>query len=108
MPYGSRAEYTEPRDELKQMKRKTRESGNFPKVGRSSLETTQKELEKIQQEKELNAIQQRRVALDNRMTYELDMERQMADLRRARMPGLRGQGARTKGSSNVAEEVLTG
>ena len=63
----------------------------------------QKQLEKIQQGKELNAIQQRRVALDNRMTYELDMERQMADLRRARMPGLR-----VKGSSNAAEEVLTG
>ena len=107
MPYGSRAEYTEPRDELKQMKRKTRESGNFPKVGRSSVETMQKQLEKIQQGKELNAIQQRRVALDNRMTYELDLERQLADLRRARMPGLRGQGARMRVSSHVAEEVLT-
>ena len=85
MPYGWRAEYTEPRDELKQMKRKTRESGNFPKVGRSSVETMQKQLEKIQQGKELNAIQQRRVALDNRMTYELDLERQMGDLRRARI-----------------------
>ena len=94
MPYGSRAEHTEPRDELKQMKRKTRESGNLPKVGRSSVETMQKQLEKIQQGEELNAIQQRRVALDNRMTYELDMERQMSDLRRARMPGLGGQGAR--------------
>ena len=108
MPYGSSAEYTEPRDELKQMKRKTRESGNFPRVGRSSLGTMQKQLEKIQQGKELNAIQQRRVALDNQMTYELDMDRQMSDLRRARMPGLRRQGARTKGSSNVAEEVSTG
>ena len=68
----------------------------------------QKQLERIQQGKELNEIQQRRVMLDNRMTYELDVERQMADLRRATMPGLRGQGARMKGSSNVAEEVLTG
>ena len=108
MPYGSRAEYTEPRDELKQMKRKTRESGIFPRIGRSSVETMQKQLERIRQGNELNAIQQRRVMLDNRMTYELDMERQMADLRRARMPGLRGQGARVKGSPNVVEEVLTG
>ena len=63
MRYGSRAEYAEPQDELKQMKRKTRESGNFPKVGRSSVETMQKQLEKIQLGKELNAIQQRRAAL---------------------------------------------
>ena len=56
------------RDELKQMNGKKRKSGNFPKNGRSSLETMQKQLERIQQGKELNAIQQRRVALDNRMT----------------------------------------
>ena len=68
----------------------------------------QKQIEAINKGKELNAIQQRRVALDNRMTYEIDMERQMAEMRRARTPGLRGAGARMIGSSNVAEEVLTG
>ncbi len=52
MPYGSRAEYAEPRDELKQMKRKTRESGRFPKVGRSSVETMQKQIEAINKGKD--------------------------------------------------------
>ena len=68
----------------------------------------QKQIEKTERGKQINAIQQRRVSLDNWMTYEIDMERQMAEMRRARTPGLRGAGARMTGSSNVAEEVLTG
>ena len=108
MPFGSRAEYAETQDNLKQMKRQSKESGRFPDVGRSSVETMQKQIEKIEHGKQISAIQQRRVALDNRMTYEINMERQMAKMRRARTPGLRGAGARMTGSSNVAEKVLTG
>jgi hypothetical protein len=103
--YGSVAPYAEPRDDLKQMKTKARSQGHFPQAGASSEAYLHKKLEQINKGKEISAVQQRRVALDNRLTYELDTERQMADLRRARMPGFRGLGARMMGADRAATQI---
>ena len=99
-PYGSTAVYAEPRDGLKAMKRKARSHGHFPKVGASSQEQLYKQ--QIQKGKEVNAVQKKRIALDERMNYELETGRMMSQLRQARMPGFRGEGARMMGADRAA------
>ena len=103
--YGAIAPYADPRDSLKQMKKKARLQGHFPKAGPSSEDFLYKKLQQINKGKEVNAVQQRRNALDNRLNYELETERMMADLRRARMPGFRGLGARMMGADRVAAQI---
>jgi hypothetical protein len=56
--------------------------------------------------KEVTQVQQRRIMLDNRLNYELETERMMADMRRARMPAFRGEGARMMGVDRVAEQII--
>jgi hypothetical protein len=87
------------------MKRKARLQGHFPQAGPSSEDYLYKKLQQINKGKEISAVQQRRVALDNRLTYELETERQMADLRRARMPAFRGEGARMMGADRAAAQI---
>ena len=104
--YGSRAVYAEPKDGLKTMKKKAKTQGHFPEVGKSSEEFLYKKLQQINRGKEVTAVQQRRVALDNRLNYELETERAMMDLRQNRMPGFRGLGSQMRGATNAAAQVL--
>ena len=104
--YGSRAVYAEPKDDLKTMKKKAKTQGHFPELGKSSEEFLHKKLQQIARRKEVSAVQQKRVALDNRLNYELETERAMMELRQNRMPGFRGLGSQTMGANNAAEQVL--
>jgi hypothetical protein len=88
------------------MKKKARLQGNFPQAGPSSEEFLYKKFQQIGKAKEVSQVQQRRVALDNRLNYELETERMMADMRRARMPAFRGEGARMMGVDRVAEQII--
>ena len=65
--YGSRALYAEPRDDLGQMKQKAKRQGHFPRVARSSVEVLHDQLKQIQTGTELNVVQQRRKAMDDRL-----------------------------------------
>ena len=102
--YGSRAVYAEPRDDLRQMKQKAKGQGHFPQVARSSEELMYEHLKQIQKGKELNMIQQRRKAMDDRLNYELETERLMQDMRQGRAPGFRGLGGRMAGVAHAAQQ----
>ena len=102
--YGSRAVYAEPRDDLRQMKRKAKGQGHFPQVARSSEELLHEQLKQIQRGKELNVVQQRRKAMDDRLNYELETERLMQDMRQGRAPGFRGLGGRMAGVAQAAQQ----
>ena len=104
--YGSTAVYAEPRDDLRSMKRKARAQGHFPKTGSSSQEVMHKHLAQIQKGKELNAVQQRRTALDARMSHEMETDRLMSELRATRSPAFRGLGAKMVGAERVAGQVF--
>ena len=104
--YGSRAVYAEPRDDLKKMKTKAKSQGVFPEVGKSSEEFLHKKLQQIARGKEVSAVQQKRVALDDRLNYELETERAMMDLRQNWMPGFRGLGSQMLGANKVASQLL--
>ena len=102
--YGSRAMYAEPRDDLGEMKQKAKKHGHFPKVAQSSVEVLHDQLRKIQKGKELNVVQQRRKAMDDRLNYELETERLMQDMRQGRAPGFRGLGGRMAGAAHAAQQ----
>ncbi len=102
--YGSRAVYAEPRDDLGEMKQKAKRQGHFPKVARSSEELLHEQLKQIQRGKELNVVQQRRKAMDDRLNYELETERLMQDMRQGRAPGFRGLGGRMAGVAQAAQQ----
>ena len=104
--YGSRAVYAEPKDDLKAMKKKAKTQGHFPEVNISSEDFLHKKLQQIARGKEVSALQQKRVALDNRLNYELETERAMMDMRQNRMPGFRGLGSQMMGATNAAAQVL--
>ena len=102
--YGSRAVYAEPRDDLWQMKQKAKGQGHFPQVARSSEELMYEHLKQIQKGKELNVVQQRSKAMDDRLNYELETERLMQDMRQGRAPGFRGLGGRMAGVAQAAQQ----
>ena len=102
--YGSRAVYAEPRDDLRQMKQKAKGQGHFPQVAWSSEELLHEQLKQIQRGKELNVVQQRRKAMDDRLNYELETERLMQDMRQGRAPGFRGLGGRMAGVAQAAQQ----
>ena len=102
--YGSRAVYAEPRDDLRQMKQKAKGQGHFPQVARSSEELLHEQLKQIQRGKELNVVQQRRKAMDDRLNYELETERLMQDMRQGRAPGFRGLGGRISWVAQAAQQ----
>ena len=104
--YGSRAIYAEPKDDLKTMKTKAKTQGHFPEVNKSSEEFLHKKLQQIAKGKEVSALQQKRVALDDRLNYELETDRAMMDMRQNRMPGFRGLGSQMMGATNAAAQVL--
>ena len=102
--YGSRAVYAEPWDDLGQMKQNAKRRGHLPRVAQSSVEVLHDQLRKIQKGKELNVFQQRREALDDRLSYELETERAMQDMRHRRAPGFRGLGGRMAGATQAAQQ----
>ena len=104
--YGSRAVYAEPKDDLKTMKKKAKTQGHFPEVNKNSEEFLHKKLQQIAKGKEVSALQQKRVALDDRLNYELETDRAMMDMRQNRMPGFRGLGSQMMGANNTAAQVL--
>ena len=104
--YGSRAVYAETRDGLPEMKQKARSQGHLPKVGQSSEAFLYKKLQQIQRGKEISGTQARRRQLDDRLSYELQTERAMQDMRQNRMPGFRGLGAQMAGADQAAQQVL--
>ena len=104
--YGSRAIYAEPKDDLKTMKKKAKAQGHFPEVNKSSEEFLHKKLQQIARGKEASALQQKRVALDDRLNYELETDRAMMDMRQNRMPGFRDLGSQMMGANNAAAQVL--
>ena len=104
--YGSRAVYAEPKDDLKTVKKKEKTQGHFPEVNKSSEEFLHKKLQQIAKGKEVSALQQKRVALDDRLNYELETDRAMMDMRQNRMPGFRGLGSQMMGATNAAAQVL--
>ena len=104
--YGSGAVYAEPRDDLRQMKQKGKGQGHFPRVARSSEELLHEQLKQIQRGKELNVVQQRRKAMDDRLNYELETERLMQDMRQGRAPGFRGLGGRMAGAAQAAQQFV--
>ena len=88
------------------MKKKATTQGHFPEVNKSSEEFLHKKLQQIAKGKEVNALQQKRVALDDRLNYELETDRAMMDMRQNRMPGFRGLGSQMMGATNAAAQVL--
>ena len=104
--YGSRAVYAEPKDDVKTMKKKAKAQGHFPEVNKSSEEFLHKKLQQIAKGKEVSALQQKRVALDDRLNYELETDRAMMDMRQNRMPGFRGLASKMMGATNAAAQVL--
>ena len=102
--YGSRAVYAEPRDDLGEMKQKARRQGHFPTVAQSSVEVLHDQLRKIPKGKELNVVQQRRKAMDDRLNDELETERLIQDMRQGRAPGFRGLGGRMAGAAQAVQQ----
>ena len=106
---GASAPYAEPREGLETMKRKAR-AADFPTSTKGQDEVLYKKLQKITRGKERNAVRTRtrRQALDDRMTYEMQSDQMMSQMRVARIPGLRGHGSRMMGAERAANQVLAG
>ena len=102
--YGSRAVYAKPRDGLGQMKQNAKKQGHFPRVARSTVEMLHEQLKQIQKGKELNVVQQKRKAMDDRLNYELETKRLMLDMRQGRAPSFRGLGGRMAGAAQAAQQ----
>ena len=102
--YGSRAVYAEPLDDLGQMKQKAKRHGHLPRVAQSSVEVLHDQLRKIQKGKELNVVQQRRKAMDDRLNYELETERLMQDKRQGQAPSFHGLGGRMARAAQAAQQ----
>ena len=105
MPYGSRVEYSEPRNE-KAMFKRMRASGLLPMAGPSHQEMLYKQLEKIRKGADLNVVRDRRLQQDASINYELEMDRMGEVLRRNRVPGLRMAAAERLNANNAAAQVI--
>jgi len=104
MPIGSRAIYSDPRDE-QMMMRRMNASGLLPTVGRNHMEMMHKQLEKIRRGNEINQVRDRRMQLDARINHQLETDRMHGVLRRGRIPGLRGAAAQRMNANNVAAQI---
>ena len=65
------------------------------------------QLKQIQKGKDLNVVQQRRKALDDRLNYELETERAMQDMRQGRAPGFRRLGGQMSGAAQAARQFTS-
>ncbi len=105
MPYGSRVEYSEPRDE-KAMFKRMRASGLLPLPGPSHEAMLFKQLEQIRKSVDLNVVRDRRIQQDASINYQLEMDRMGEVLRRNRVPGLRQAAAERLNANNAAAQVI--
>ena len=104
MPYGSRTEFAEPRDE-KAIKRRAMASGLLPTSGPSHQAMLVKQIEHIRKGVEISQVRSRRIQQDERITHQLETERMGDVLRRNRGAGLRGAAAERMNANNVAQQV---
>lgn len=107
MPYGSVQPYVyaKSRDEAA-LKRQARAGGLFPKVGKNHEKMLEEQLEGITKAREVTATRARRIAIENRIANQTELERMQSVLAARRIPGLRGELGRQRGTQNVAEQVL--
>ena len=103
MPYGSRAEFAESRDE-KAIRRRAMAPGLLPATGPSHQALLVKQLEQIRKRLEISQVRDRRIQADERIT-QLETERMGEVLRRNRGAGLRGAAAERMNANNVAQQV---
>ena len=104
MPYGSRAEFAEARDE-KAIRRRAMASGLLPTGGPSHQAMLVKQLDQIRKGIETSQVRDRRIQQDERITHQLETERMGEVLRRSRGAGLRGAAAERMNANNVAQQV---
>ena len=104
MPYGSRAEYADARDE-KAIKRRARASGLLPRSGPSHQALLVKQIEHIRKGVEISQVRSRRIQQDERINHQLETDRMGEVLRRNRVAGLRGAAAERMNANNVAGQV---
>ena len=105
MPYGSRVDFAEPRDE-KAMLRRMRASGLLPLPGPSHDIMLYKQFERMRKGMEVNNVRERRLEQDGRVNHQLEMDRMADALRRNRVAGLRGAAAERLNANNVAAQVV--
>jgi hypothetical protein len=104
MPYGSRANFAEPRDEAKIMQRALA-SGLLPKTGLSHQAMLTKKLDRIRKGMEINVVRDRRMQQDQRINNQLETERMSDVLRRSRGSGLRTAASERMNANNVGAQV---
>ena len=104
MPYGSRAEFAEARDE-KAIRRRAMASGLLPPSGPSHQALLVRKLEQIRKGMEISQVRDKRIQQDERITHQLETERMGEVLRRNRGAGLRGAAAERMNANNVAQQV---
>jgi hypothetical protein len=105
MPYGSRTDFAEPRDE-KALMRRAVASGMLPKTGPSHQAMLAKQLDRIRKGMEITQVRDRRIQQDERITHQLEMERLSEALRKNRGAGLRGATTERMNANNVAAQVV--
>ncbi len=107
MPFGSYKPYAyAPQRNEAKLKSEAHASGLFPKAGKNHQQYLFQELERIRQGQEVNAVRTRRIALENRLQNQIELERMQGVLAASRSPNLRGEMGRQRGSQRVAEQVL--
>ena len=107
MPIGSFKPYAyEPRRNEARLKSEAHASGLFPKAGKNHQQYLFQQLERIRQGQEVNAVRTRRLAMENRLQNQIELERMQGVLAASRSPNLRGEMGRQRGSQRVAEQVL--
>ena len=104
MPYSSRAEFAEPRDE-KAIRRRAMASGLLPATGPSHQALLVKQLDQSRKGMETSQVRDRRIQQDERITHQLETERMGEVLWRNRGAGLRGAAAERMNANNVAAQV---
>ena len=107
MPFGSYKPYAyAPQRNEAKLKSDAHASGLFPKAGKNHQQYLFQQLERIRQGQEVNAVRTRRIALENRLQNQIELERMQGVLQASRSPNLRGEMGRQRGSQRVAEQVM--
>ncbi len=104
MPYGSRTDYSEPRDE-KAMMQRMRASGLLPTPGPSHQDMLHKQLDQVRKGMEINVVRDRRIQEDDRINHQLETDRMSDGLRRNRVAGLRTAAAERLNANSVGAQV---
>jgi hypothetical protein len=104
MPYGSRANYAEPRNEAALLSR-AMASGLLPKAGPSHQAMLTKKLGQIRKGMEINVVRDRRMQQDQRINHQLETDRMSDLLRRSRGAGLRTAASERMNANNVGAQV---